>query len=101
VEKGGKDAHKEINRTNLSLESIEKALQKKVVKKQLELLRLRNNSKAFQGELTVEPTEDSTLNMCWSTPSESVQLIADLRSLEGEIFHTTEKGGSIPVVVVA
>ena len=42
MEKAGVGGHKEINRSNLSLEQIETLLQKDVVKKQLELLRFRN-----------------------------------------------------------
>lgn len=86
VDRGGKDAHKEINRTNLSLSSIEEGLQKEVVKKQLELLRLRNTSAAFQGEVSLKETSDSILDICWTKASESVQLIVDFNRLEGTIL---------------
>ena len=52
ADNGGSAGHKEINRTNLSLEAIKNGLKTEIVKKQLELIRLRNKSKAFSG--TVE-----------------------------------------------
>jgi sucrose phosphorylase len=50
VKRAGKDGHKEINRTNLSKTQVLEALQKPVVQKQLELLKLRNRHAAFEEE---------------------------------------------------
>ena len=48
VERAGAGGHKEINRTNLSNEDMAKMLEKPVVQKQLELLRLRNTNTAYE-----------------------------------------------------
>jgi len=88
VEKGGKDSHKEINRSTLSLAQIEAGLKKPVVRQQLELIRLRNTSKAFSGQLIVQPTADHRLDLTWKKEDESLQLLIDLKKLEGHIVHT-------------
>lgn len=48
--RAGEGGHKEINRTNLTKVQIAEALEKPVVKKQLELLRLRRNCPVFAQE---------------------------------------------------
>lgn len=48
VRRAGAGGHKEINRTNLSMEDIEEALKKDVVMTQLKLLRFRKNFPAFE-----------------------------------------------------
>lgn len=47
VKRAGAGGHKEINRTNYSLDMIAEAMNKEVVKRQIELLRFRKESKAF------------------------------------------------------
>ena len=47
MRRAGVGGHKEINRTNLSLEETEELLKTNVVKKQLELLRFRNTCPVF------------------------------------------------------
>ena len=42
MQRAGAGGHKEINRTNLTMEQIEEGLQKEVVLKQLEMLKMRN-----------------------------------------------------------
>jgi sucrose phosphorylase len=71
--------HKEINRTTLKWIDLEEGLQRKVVLDQLELIRLRNCSPAFRGELTIFDTEDHLLHVSWQHPEATVSLKADLR----------------------
>lgn len=88
VEKAGKDGHKEINRTTLSLENIQEGLKKEVVLKQLDMLRLRNTSKAFSGTLEFGVAAENELNLIWRNEEEFAQLNANLTTHEFSIQYT-------------
>jgi sucrose phosphorylase len=88
VEKAGKDGHKEINRTTLSTEAIQEGLKKEVVLKQLDLLRLRNTSKAFSGSLEFGEASENELNLIWRNEDEMAQLKANLTTHEFSIEYT-------------
>jgi len=78
----GAGGHKEINRTNLSLERISNDLQKEVVIKQLEMIKLRNTHKAFQGNVSFNTTTPENLNIKWSNENTHVELVANLFTYE-------------------
>lgn len=67
MRRAGKDGHKEINRTNLTLTQIEERLNLPVVQQQLELLRFRNSCEAFgfEAEMSIE-AEGSNLVIHWN-----------------------------------
>ena len=78
VARAGAGGHKEINRTNLSLGQIDEALEKDVVKKQIELLRLRNTHPAFSWDSKVSvTTEGSRICFRWEKDEHSITLNAD------------------------
>ncbi len=87
VKRAGAGGHKEINRTNLSLDQIEADLNKDVVKKQIELLRLRKTHPAFgfDSELSIN-TEGSVTSFTWTKGADTITLKADFASLEYEII---------------
>lgn len=58
VKRAGAGGHKEINRTNLSLEKIEQSMKQKVVMKQIELLKFRNQFNAFGVDAKLEIKTD-------------------------------------------
>ncbi|MCB4806805.1 sucrose phosphorylase [Tamlana sp. 62-3] len=87
ADNAGSGGHKEINRTTLSLEEIESGLKQDVVLKQLELMRLRNTSKAFSGSVKINPSATHKIDITWSNLGESVQLIADLKTVNFNIVH--------------
>jgi len=89
---GGAAGHKEINRTNLSLEDVEAGLQKPIVHDQLKLMRLRNTSPAFDGELTIGKTDDHLLHLIWRNGSYAAVLQADLLEHRFTIAHTDGHG---------
>ena len=66
VQRAGESGHKEINRTNLSVDQIAEGLKKDVVQKQLALIRMRNTHKAFSegAEVTISG-EESSLEIRW------------------------------------
>ena len=86
VKRAGAGGHKEINRTNLSMEQIEEALKKDVVKKQLELLRFRNTNPAFgfDSELNIS-TEGSVMTFTWKKDGHEATLRADFSDYSYEI----------------
>ena len=88
VEKAGKDGHKEINRTTLSMENIQEGLKKDVVLQQLAMLRLRNTSKAFSGTLEFGEATENELNLIWKNEGEMAQLNANLTTHEFSIQYT-------------
>ena len=83
VRHGGEAGHKEINRTNLTQEALEDALQKPVVRRQLELLKMRNACRAFgfDAELTLEQPERHLLSFTWRREGAAATLHADLKTL--------------------
>ena len=80
VRRGGGAGHKEINRTNLSLEDAVEKLEQPVVRRQLELLRLRNSCPAFgwDAKLTVENPAPAQLTLRWEKEGHTVALTMDL-----------------------
>jgi len=91
ADNGGTAGHKEINRTNLSMQEVERGLERTVVRDQLRLMRLRNTSAAFRGELEIGQSPDHVLSLTWKNEALAVTLRADLRSLG---FSVTQDDGS-------
>ena len=78
AERGRTAGHKEINRTTLKLIDIESGLKRPIVLDQLKLIRLRNTSLAFNGEMKVIETEPHLLHISWQHPEVTLTLKADL-----------------------
>jgi sucrose phosphorylase len=89
ADKAGSAGHKEINRTTLTLRDIEQGLSRIVVRDQLELMRLRNKSPAFDGELEIHSSDEHRLHMTWKHHGCIATLNADLRDYG---FSVTHKG---------
>ncbi|MCU7797868.1 MAG: glycosidase [Candidatus Thiodiazotropha sp. (ex Myrtea spinifera)] len=87
ADKGGTAGHKEINRTNLNLSDIEARLKQSVVQDQIEMLRLRNTSPAFLGQLRVETSDSNCLELSWQNENCRAILRADLQSCHFTIEH--------------
>ncbi len=87
ADRGGAGGHKEINRTNLTAQDIDDGLKRSVVQDQLEIMRLRNTSAAFAGELTVLATEPNQLGLRWENGTTTATLMADLAADTFSITH--------------
>jgi sucrose phosphorylase len=87
ADRGGSGGHKEINRTNLTAEDIDSGLRRQVVLDQLEMMRLRNSSDAFNGELTIHQTEPNRLGLEWRNGETHATLDADLEAGTFSITH--------------
>ena len=87
ADKGGTGGHKEINRTTLTNNDIDQGLKQPIVRDQLEIMKLRNTSPAFDGELTVNNTDEHCLNLTWNHQECMAILSADLRDFSFNITH--------------
>ncbi len=87
VKKAGADGHKEINRTNISKDEMEALLQCEVTKKQLELLRFRNNFPAFSQKAEIAQSgEANVLNIVWNYRGYRAALSADFTKNTFEVY---------------
>lgn len=93
VKRAGAAGHKEVNRTNLSLEQIEEKMELDVVKKQIGLLRFRNSFPAFgfDGDMDIQAA-GSKLEITWKREGCEAKLKADLRTCEYEITGIGQDG---------
>lgn len=92
ADQGGPAGHKEINRTNLAMSDIEEGLRKPVVLDQLELIRIRNLSPAFGGQLAIPETEPHRLALHWRKDDFIAELDANLKDLTFAIRYTDTEG---------
>lgn len=83
---------REINRQNFSIEEIDKAVQKQVVKRVLKLIRFRNEYPAFNGEFKVMESSDSIIHLLWKKDEKSCSLLVDLITLTSEIKFQNDGG---------
>ena len=90
ADKGGAAGHKEINRTTLTNSDIEYGLSRIVVRDQLELMRLRNKSPAFDGELEIQDSDEHRLHLTWKHHGCIATLNADLRNYGFSVTHKGE-----------
>jgi len=87
VERAGAGGHKEINRTNLSLEDATSSLDKSIVKKQLELLDMRQSHPVFEIDSRVElmDSDDHILKIKWTKDNHTARLDVDFKTFEFRI----------------
>ena len=80
VRRAGPGGHKEINRTNLSLDRIETEITTALFHDQVALLRLRNNCPAFHPEAAIQVScpHENLLEVSWEYAGSRAFLRADL-----------------------
>ena len=88
ADNGGSAGHKEINRTTLTMHDIEQGLKTRVVKNQLDIFRLRNTSNAFSGQIEINDTVDSIIDIKWVNGSTIAHLKANLQTYGFTIDHS-------------
>lgn len=91
---GGAGGHKEINRTNLTVEQVKDRLKREVVKKQMEMIRFRNTSPAFafDADFTVDGSGRS-LVFAWRKAGHRAVLEVDFERMEFGIWGEDEGRG--------
>lgn len=96
VARAGAGGHKEINRTNLSKEQMEEALERDVVQQQLSMLRFRAAFPAFSFESDFSVKCDGKeLELCWEKDGYRAELKADLEKKEFFMFGSDTEGKQI------
>jgi len=95
VERGDTAGHKEINRTTLRIVNIESGLKRPIVLDQLELIRMRNTSPAFNGEMTIIETEPHLLHISWQHPEVTLTLKADLSDHNFTVYQYDGAGEKV------
>ena len=94
MRRAGAGGHKEINRTNLSKADIQSAMERDVVRRQLELLRMRSTCDVFCPEAAVTADADgSRLTLRWETEAQQAELSADFADLSFSITVTDRSSG--------
>ena len=95
ADRGDSAKHKEINRTTLTLADVEAGLKRRVVLDQLELIRLRNNSPAFRGEIEIIESESHILHITWRHPDATATLEADLVNHGFTVYQGNAEGEEV------
>ncbi|GMR15909.1 MAG: hypothetical protein BMS9Abin31_0206 [Gammaproteobacteria bacterium] len=95
AERGRTAGHKEINRTTLKIIDIESGLKRPIVLDQLKLIRLRNVSPAFNGEMTIIETEPHLLHISWQHPEVTLTLKADLSDHSFTVYQDEGAGEKV------
>ena len=94
ADNAGAAGHKEINRTTLELSDVEAGLKQPVVLKQLQLMKLRNTSPAFEGKLEITRGQDNRLQLTWRNGNALASLDANLDNYSFNVSHTATTGES-------
>jgi sucrose phosphorylase len=83
---------RDINRHYFSREEVLQALQKPVVARLLDLIRLRNEHPAFQGAFSHSASNDQVLTLTWAAETDWIRLEVDLSAKTGVIHHSAPTG---------
>ena len=95
AQRGRTAGHKEINRTTLKIIDIEEGLKRPIVQDQLDLIRLRNVSPAFKGEMKIIETGPQLLHISWQHPKATATLKADLRNHSFTVYQGDGNGEEV------
>jgi len=95
AERGRTAGHKEINRTTLKLIDIESGLERPIVLDQLKLIRMRNISTVFKGEMKVIETEPQLLHITWQHQKATATLKANLRNHSFTVYQNDGTGEEV------
>ncbi|RVT78510.1 glycosidase [Flavobacterium sufflavum] len=88
ADNGGSAGHKEINRTTLTMHDVDQGVKTEVVNRQLEIMRLRNNSNAFSGQVEINDTVDAVIDIKWVNGTTITHLKANLQINRFTIDHS-------------
>jgi sucrose phosphorylase len=74
-----------INRHDFTIGEIEAAMRRPVVRRIVELIRLRNSHPAFDGQLCVEALDPRTISLTWTNDESSLVLMVDFGTGEATL----------------
>lgn len=92
---------RDINRHYYSAEEVSASLQRPMVQRLLELIRLRNAHPAFNGACTVESASQSLLSIAWKLDSHWIALNVDLAQHRATIEYSVDGTGRATLAPIA
>lgn len=90
---------REINRHNFTLEEIDEAINKNVVKRLLKLINFRNDYEAFNGEFKVLHSSKKEVKLNWEKGDKYCTLFIDLKNNKTIIDYIDENGKEAEYIV--
>ncbi|MCL4304176.1 MAG: sucrose phosphorylase [Anaerolineae bacterium] len=84
-----------VNRHNYSVEEVAQAVQTKVVQRLLNLIHFRNEHRAFNGDFSVQESNDQQLILAWQKAGTLCRLEVDLNTGRAVILYTGDSGETI------
>ena len=82
----------DIDIRNFTLDEIDKAYNQDVVQRLLKLIDFRNEYPAFDGEFTVEPSNDNEIILTWKKADKYCTLNVDLTTSKSTIKYINDDG---------
>lgn len=83
---------RDINRHHYDAAEIARDCERPVVRRLIELIRLRNRHAAFNGRFFVEPSADDVIHLSWQNGAARASLWLDFTSLAHRLTYTDEEG---------
>ena len=83
---------RDINRHHYDAAEIARDCERPVVRRLVELIRLRNRHAAFNGRFSVEPSADDVIHLSWQNGAARASLWLDFTSLAHRLTYTDEEG---------
>ena len=84
---------RDINRHYYTIEEVAESLERPMVKRLLDLIRLRNSHPAFGGDCTVESAARNLLSIVWKVDSHWIALNVDFSRPCAIVEHSTDQAG--------
>ena len=89
-----------LNRHNFTLDEIDQAVERPVVKRLLALIDFRNTYPAFQGDFSVGDCDETTLNLTWQRREFKTTLSVDFMKPSAEIvYFDSEKSAESRIIL--
>jgi sucrose phosphorylase len=82
---------REINRHNFTLDEIDKAVNKPVVKRLMKLIRFRNQYPAFNGTFSITETKDDKITLSWKMDNTCCILNVNLDTFTTQISYLNKE----------
>jgi sucrose phosphorylase len=90
---------REINRHNYSLDEIDEAVTKDVVKRLFKLIRFRNEHPAFSGKFTVQDSPPDEIALLWQKDMFECRLRINLNTYRSTISYTNDVSEIVEYIV--
>lgn len=79
---------RDINRPSFSVDDVERAMERPVVRRLLDLIRLRSTHRAFDGDFSLGGGPDHIIEMTWTNDGHRVSAVIDVRAMGFELHAT-------------